>query len=419
MKKGNEVIRNVTKLLSANVLAQVVGLAVYPILTRMYGQDIFGLLSLFVSIGGVLALLGTAEYQYAVVLPKDEKTAVGAWHMGGLILLVVTALVSLSIPFAPWISSVFKTPLLARWYWALPVYVLLIGFWALMNYWYSRQKMFGRIGGYQLTQSVVSAGSKAGFGATGFLNSGLIVSSLIGPFIALVTTTLSSLKRLVPLTHFDSNAMRKAARDYKNFPCFSLPRALVNNVSGNLGVWLLTPAFGLTSVGFFGMAITLAFRPLNVLSNSIYQVLYQRTSEAVQRKESIRNMFYQLLTKTALIAGIVFVALYIVLPWLCGWLLSSGWEETGELIRLLLPWLFFSVLVAPICFLADVFAKQKIGMVFEVLLASARACGLLIGIWLEDFHAAVLGYSIASAVVIAGQLAWYVSLIRRYERTLS
>ena len=415
----SELVRNTTKLLSANVVAQIVGLLVYPLLTRLYSQDDFGLLSLFVSMGGVLALVGTAEYQYSIVLPKDEKTAVGAWHMGGAILCCVTLLVALSIPFAPQIADLFKAPALTQWYWALPVYVFLMGLWALLNYWYSRHKMFGRIGTYQVTQSVVGAGAKAGFGAAGFLNGGLIVSVVLAPLVAIGANIAASVKALIPLRTVDKNAMLSAARQYRNFPCFSLPRALVNNVSGNLGVWLLTPAFGLTSVGFFGMAITLAFRPLNVISNSIYQVLYQRTSERVQMRASIKRIFYQLLTKTALIVGVVFTALYFVLPWLCGWLLSAGWEETGELIRLFLPWLFFSMLVAPICFLADVFGKQKTGLLFEILLVSARALGLMLGIWQNDFHLAVLAYSISSALVICAQLVWYVSLIIRYERTLS
>ena len=424
MKKGlfiwsSELFRNVTKLLSANVVAQVVGLLVYPVLTRMYSQEDFGLLSLFVSIGGVAALISTAEYQYSIVLPKEERSAVGSFHTGAAILLCVTVLLGVCVPFAAPLASVFHAPVLARYGWLLPLYVLLMGVWSLLNYWYSRQKMFGRIGAYQVTQSVVGAGAKAGFGAGGVLNGGLIYSSVIAPLTAILVTVCTSLKALAPLRKIDRQAMAESARRYRNFPLFSLPRALVNNVSGNLGVWLLTPAFGLGSVGFFSMAITLAFRPLNVISNSIYQVLYQRTSEYVQQKKSIRHMFYQLLTKTALIAGIGFGVLYLVLPPLCGWLLSSGWEETGEIIRLLLPWLFFSILVAPICFLADVFGKQKTGLMFELLLVSARGLGLLWGIHEQDFHCAVLAYSLSSALIICSQLVWYWSLIIRYERTLS
>ncbi len=415
----SELVRNTTKLLSANVLAQVVGLLIYPLLTRMYSQDDFGLLSLFISMGGVMAIFGTAEYQYAIVLPKSEKTAVGTFHLGVTILCCVTLLVAGTIPFAHPIAELFKAPALAQWYWLLPIYVFLMGLWTLLNYWYSRHKLFGRIGTYQVTQSLTGAGAKAGFGAAGFTGGGLLVASVLAPLTAVVVNVTTSLRALRPLRSVSKSEMREAGWTYRNFPCFSLPRALVNNVSGNLGVWLLTPAFGLTNVGFYGMAVTLAYRPINIICNSIYQVLYQRVSERVQQRFSIRHIFRNLLTKTALITGLAFVVLYVVLPALCGWLLGDEWRETGEIIRLILPWLFFSMLVAPICFLADVFGKQRTGLVFEVLLVLARAAGLMLGIWLHDFHLAILSYSLCSALVIAAQLVWYLSLVARYEKTLS
>lgn len=338
--------------------------------------------------------------------------------MGASILTVVSLLVAVSVLFAPQIAGVFNAPALAAWYWAMPVYVFLIGGWSLFNYWYSRNKLFGRIGLFQVTQSVTGAGAKTALGAAGWMPGGLMASAILAPFTGLAVSIASSFRQLRPLLRFDKQAMWETARRYRNFPCFSLPRALVNNVSGNLSVWMLTPAFGLEAIGFLGMAITLAFRPLNVISNSIYQVLYQRTSERVLQRETISPMFRQLISKTALIAGVTFAVLYFILPTLCGLLLSSGWEETGEIIRLLLPWLFFSILVAPICFLADVFGKQKIGLFFEIVLVGTRALGLGLGIWLQDFHLAVLAYSVGSAIVICGQLMWFISLIRRYERTL-
>jgi len=415
----SELLRNTTKLLSANVVAQVVGLLIYPILTRMYSQDDFGLASLFISMGTILAIVGTAEYQYAVVLPKEERLAVGAWQAGCLCLLLVTGLVTLSIPFAPQIAGLLKAPELATWYWAIPLFLFFTGLWALLNYWYGRHKQFGRIGAFQVLQTLIGAGTKTGVGAAGFLHGGLVVSSVVSLFAALASSVLSSLKQLRPLRRIDAESVREAARTFKNFPCFSLPRALVNNVSGNLDVWMIAPAFGLECVGVFGMAIMLSIRPINIICSSLYQVLFQRTSERVQERTSIRRMFWHLLTKAALVGGLAFTALYFVLPALCEWLLGEGWRETGELIQLLLPWVYFSLLVAPINFLTDVFGKQKIGLVFEVLLFVARVVGISLGIWQEDFHLAVLGYSVGSALVLGAKLTWFVSLIRRYEQSLT
>ena len=69
-------VRNFAKLFSASVVAQVIGLLVYPILSRMYSPEDFGLLNLFLSIGGVITLLSTAEYYNAIVLPKEEEEGI-------------------------------------------------------------------------------------------------------------------------------------------------------------------------------------------------------------------------------------------------------------------------------------------------------------------------------------------------------
>ena len=141
-------VRNFGKLFSANVVAQVIGLLVYPILTHLYTPDDFGLMNLFLSIGGVLIIMATAEYQYAIVLPKDDKRATAVFHVGLLVLCSVIALVLLSVPFSRPIASLFNTPSLAHYYWLMPFYVAVSGLWVLLNYYYTHQRQFGRISRY-------------------------------------------------------------------------------------------------------------------------------------------------------------------------------------------------------------------------------------------------------------------------------
>ena len=126
-------VRNFAKLLSANVVAQVIGLVVYPILTRMYAPEDFGLLNLFLSIGAVLIILSTAEYYYAIVLPKEEREAENVFFVGGLWLVAITVLIALSVVFARPISMWFKSPNLASYYWMMPLYVFAMGAWNLLN----------------------------------------------------------------------------------------------------------------------------------------------------------------------------------------------------------------------------------------------------------------------------------------------
>ncbi len=413
-------VRNFAKLLSANVVAQAIGLAVYPVLTRLYAPDDFGLLNLFLSIGGVLVILATAEYQYAIVLPKDDKRARAVFHVGLFVLLCVVLLTGLSVVFSHPIARLFNTPDLGMWYWLMPLYVGASGLWVLLNYHYTRQRQFGRISRYQLSQSVLNAGAKISFGFAGVLQGGLIISSVLAPLLSVIASVAAAWKRGLRglFSRPDKSECRIAAREYANFPKYSLPRALVNNLSGALPSLLLTPFFGLANLGFWGMAMTLAFRPLNMISQSLYQVLFENTAQRVNQRMTIRPTIMRFVCLTLLVAVPCFVALYFVLPLLTRWLLGAEWEITGHYIRVMLPWLLLSVLVAPICFLSDIFQQQKIGLYLEVLLIVLRLLGLGIGVWRHSFFYAIAGYSIAGAIVIGIQLAWYLSLVRHYERGL-
>ena len=125
--------RNFAKLLSANVVAQAIGLLVYPVLTRLYAPDDFGLLNLFLSIGGILSILATAEYQYAIVLPKEQSDAVACFHVGALWLLLVSVLCGLPSLFRAQIAALFNVSALATYYAFLCVFILSTGLWNLLN----------------------------------------------------------------------------------------------------------------------------------------------------------------------------------------------------------------------------------------------------------------------------------------------
>lgn len=394
---ASKLVRNSVKLLSANALAQIIGLAVYPILTRLYTPDDFGAFNVFMSMAGIATLISTAEFQYAIVLPKEDKKAWNVLQCGIVVLIAVS------------LCCIWK-PLLA-------LYVLVMGLWTLMNYWYTRKQEFGNISRFQIGQSVSSAAIKTGLAYTPF-SGGLIWGSVLAPLISLILNWFYSGKKSVRdrwNEPFRKEDLLATVSEYRKFPCFNLPRSLVGNLGNNLPSLLLAPVFGLYELGFFGMAITLAFRPINMISSSIYQVLFQQFSERVNQHSSIQNIYYKYITEAALIAIPGFAALWFVLPGLCHILLGDGWELSGEYIRWMLPWLLCSLLVAPICSLCDVFGEQKKGFLFEILLSLARLGGMVIGILSHNFLYAVIGYSLGNAIVMALQLVWYSHLVHQYE----
>ena len=411
-------VRNIGKLISANIVAQALGLLVYPVLTRIYSPEQFGLLNLFISIGGVLVLVSTQEWYNAIVLPREEKHAQALVHLCLMAVGITTALLVLSIPFSGKIAQLFNAPALARYYWIMPAYVMLMGLWNILNYWYIRQKAYTRISGYQISQSVFSAGYKTGFGLLK-LGGGLIWASVLSPLCAIgISLSLAAKKSLKSLLVGDWNACKDVARKYSNFPKYATPRALLNNIVGQLPVLVLTPLFGSRLIGFWGMALMLAFVPVSTVSRALYQVLFQKTTERVNAGLSIAPFYKRFTLWTLAVIIPAFALLWIVLPALTAWLLGDEWRVTGEYIRWMLPWLACSVLCGSTGYLVDIFFRQKTGLLFEILLALSRVIGVATGIALNSFEIAVIGYAIGSAIISAAQYIWYLTMIRNYEKAL-
>ncbi len=413
----SELVRNSGKLLSANVIAQIVGLLVYPFLARIYTQTDFGVFNLFMSIAGILLTISTAQYQFAIPLCKEEKDSVAVFHVGLFTLVITVAVSCIFLPFSKQIAGLFKTPELARFLWLIPIYVLCCGIWQITNYWYTRLKHFRAISGYQVSQSVLSAAGKLGLGYVPY-SGGLIYGGVIAPFLSATSNYIVHRHIMTPLFQFDKKRCKVVARQYRNLPLFSLPRNLVYSLSNSLPVLMLVAAFGLQQVGIWGMAVTLAFTPITVICNSLYQVFFQKISERVNNRQSIASILRRYWIYAVAITALLFVPLYFFLPALTSWLLGGVWEMTGYYIRWMLPWLLLVVLTSPHSYLSDVFFKQKIEFVYEVILIALRFATLYIGIHYNNFILAIAGYCMVSFIVRAGILCWYILIVREYEKSI-
>ena len=412
--------RNVGKLLSANIIAQAIGILVYPVLTRMYGAEDFALLSLFTSIVTVIVLIANGEYHYAIVLPKEESKAKALVFLCMLLVAGVAVLLCLFLPFSRLIATLFKAPDLAHWLWALPICVAALGVWNILNYWYIRRAAFTRISGYQVTQSVFTACTKIGFGALGWLQGGMILATVIAPSFSLILSIcLGWKKHISDLFPIRKIQIGEVAKEYANFPKFNLPRALVNSVGQALPIWVLTPCFGLEHMGYLSLAMVAAFVPLNIIARACYQVLYQRIVENVQQGLSIRTilMKFTLWTGGIMLVGMTIV--YIFVPQMVSVLFGEEWNESATIIRCLFPYLILIPFCGTLCFLSDVFAKQKIAMWMEAGYVAVMLCALIIGAHGLTFLDTVSTYAWIGFTFLSIQLIWFVSLIWRYEQTLS
>ncbi|MCC8143165.1 MAG: oligosaccharide flippase family protein [Tannerellaceae bacterium] len=415
---SSEIRKNTFRLLSANAISQLIGLAVYPLVTRLYSPGEFGLYNIFITLCGILFILSTGRYEYAIVLPKSHKDAAALAVVCFRVACWFTLLLFfISIVFYSQILAILHLEELDRLIYLIPILVFINALGLIGMYWCNRFKNFGAVGRYWMSQNSVNSTMKIIFGFLKYTLFGLVWSFFAGVVAGTVSFLFAGKyrKNFRLWRNIRKEHVKQMACHYSNYPKYNLPHAFINTLSAGLPVFLFGHFFGNELVGFYGLAILISFRPINLLTTSFYQVLYQRMAEQYNRKESI----YLLFKKFCLHAFSVLIPCFILIYFISGpvvkYFFGFEWLEAATILNILLPWLLFCFITGIFEFIPALFFQQKKAFMIEILYGTGRLLAILLGIYMQDYYISLFAYSMVGAGFKLFQLGWFRHLIISYE----
>lgn len=416
----SRIVRNTSVLLSGNILAQIITLAAYPIISRIYLPDEMGTLNLFVSIFAILVLLANAEYQNVLVFHKNEKYLPSVLAVCLSCVTLVSALVLITVPFSAEIASLFGSADLADWYYLMPIYVAATAIWNICDSLIIRKKLFKYISIYLILLALYNVGLKILLGNLGWSTAGLIISAVSGSVIILLLVLLFAQQRdklfssLGTRPTWDSTIA--IAREYIKFPKYSLSRKTINLLAKSLPIFLLSANFGMTEIGLYSMGLVLAHTPINVACGSLYKIMFRFVSEKVWNEEKILPVITKYIASVLMLGIPSFALLYFILPDLTAIILGEEWRTSGEYIRLMLPWLLAFSISNVIDFLPELFKKQEGLLFFEVTQIILKTIALLLGIYLNDIYLTLLMYFMVSFIMKSLDSIWFITIAYSYDK---
>lgn len=413
-----ELIKNSATLLSANAISQGIAFAVLPVIARFYSPDELGILALFLGIEGILSVIANGKYESAIVLSKSKLMAANTFNLCFLINAVFSLLILIVLLLGSHqILSILHYESLEGLIFYLPFFVFIVAFAQASIFWFNYNKRFALTARYTLWQGLVNNGLKVG---SGFLKAGLtglVWANLSSHFISILSC-FTRKETWNQLFHFNKKEILAAASDHRKFPLYTLPHTFINMVSGSLPILLLSGYFGMAEIGLFSMGITLGARPINLLSNSLDQILFQKIAEKVNRKEAVWESLYKSLSKIFFFILPLFIAVYFLVPYIIKFFLGSQWEQSSLYVQILIPWFFVNLFAASLSSIPFVFGKQHIALAIEIVYIVLRFLALCVGIYMHSFVWAIILFSIVSTTVVVVQLMWFLFLVRNYERKL-
>lgn len=406
----NKFIKNVATLVAGTGLAQLIGILVSPVLTRLYTPTDFGTLALYLSLISVLGVIATGRYEMAIMLPTEDSEPEVGKLLGVIatITIIVSILSLMAVVFFNHdIADLLGNTAISSWLYFVPLGLFLNSIYQSFYYLLIRGKSFKRLATNRIVHSSTNSSFQLVLGVLKVGGIGMLFSNILSYFF---TSLLITRDRYVrgTLEKIEFSDIRLVAKKHKQFPLYDVPAVMVNLIANQFPIIALGKVFSLATVGFYSLTFRVLTAPLNLLSNSILDVFKQKATEDYNTYGTCRKIFMNTTKALVLLAAPPFLILGLFAPKLFVFFFGAEWLQAGVFAQLLAPMLFFKFIVSPLTYVFIIYRKQKINLMGQIILLASTLFAFTIG---SNYGAevAILLFSVFYSLIYI--LYWIISYI--------
>jgi O-antigen/teichoic acid export membrane protein len=374
---NTEYFTSLSVLLSGTVIAQIIGYALAPLLTRLYSTAEMGELALYMRITGFIAAIATLRYEAALPIPKYDGHSYLLYRISLLLSFVVLGISSLIL------ISLIVTDITPGFSWYYLILIIL-GSAAIVvinigTNWSIRTGSFSLISRQKISNSLFSNFLKWGFAYLSWGYFGLILATFIGYFISCFEFVFNyrGLKK-----KFSKLKSRKKTwvllKDHREFPLLNLPHILVDHGRDMLIATLILAYFSESVYGSFSHSYAMLRIPSMLIGVSLSQVFYNQAIKLYNENQHMLPLMKKTISMLLIISIVPFTILYLYGEPIFVWIFGANWAEAGSYSETMSFWLMVSFIVSPISALPMILKKQKIALIFGIMSALIQVLPLFI-----------------------------------------
>lgn len=405
-------VRNVLIVAGGTAAAQAIGVGFSPIVTRLYGPEVFGVVGIFMASVSAIGPLATLSYGMAVVLPPTDGEARALMRLSIYIGITVAALTLLIALFCHQaIAEVIGFTAPSALLLLAPAMILVSAVDQPLSQWLVRKKAFkplSRIGVFDASAMGIS---KSVIGLAVATAPVLLLLNVIGRALHTLLLWCAARKTLAAHDVGEHGPMLKAvAVRYRDFPLFRAPQDWLTSVSLAMPPLLLAAFFGPATAGFFAIARTVLALPSSLISSAVGTVFLPRIVDAARCGDSLRPLVIKATTGLAIAGFIPFAVVISFGPSLFALAFGPDWMPAGEYARWLSVWLYFSFLNPPSCQVLVVSGLQGPFLIFQTVTETLRFGALAAGAYLIGSALAALAlFSLVGCVANLWLIVWAIT----------
>ena len=401
IKKNSDFIKDAKTVLTGTSLSQIIPLIFYPLLTRIYSPEDFGLMAFFMSVCTVMIVLASGAYEQAILITKNNlelDSLIKLTLIRSLIILVVISLILIiSINTVPYL---FKYKIYLNWVLVLSLTVLFTIIYNIYNEWCVKKSEFKKLSVNKVYNSLFVSLFKSINKVFSFISNGLIVGEFIGKFAISLISIKSMLSNGTNIFKgYNIEILKKTRQKFKDYPRYMMFDLLINTIGGSVHVYIILAFFNANELGFISLSLSLLTLPVTVISGGIKDVFRQKANELYINEGSCRNFYTRLLKPIAIIGFIGFLILYFIVPFIFPLVLGNKWLKSGLYAQYLIPLFYFNFVSMSLGGIFVIANKIKISLYWQIFNTTLTVTALLIGSALyNSISITIILFSIAKSI---------------------
>jgi O-antigen/teichoic acid export membrane protein len=411
----SDYIRNVLTLITGTTISQIIPVACAPILSRIYQPQDFGVLALYMSIVMIAGVAATGRYEQSIILPENDNDSLNIVALSiTLSAIVSTILFVLIKSFEKPVAGFYDNSKLLEWIYLIPLSVFLASVYQSCYYWFNRSKEYKLITISRIINSFVLIGSQLAL--CKITSNGLIFGYIIGQFSSVIFLTWKMLQRAShiqePLSISYKNILKQAVR-YIKFPKFLLVGHVLNTVSGNMPIFLLSSFFGGNISGFYSLTSRVIGLPMSLIGIATADVFRERASKDFLNYGHCDAIFVKTFKSLFLISLLPSAIFFLVSPSIFPILFGAEWATAGNYARLLTPMFLCQIVTTPLCSMFMIAEKQELDLAWQIVRMIFAVASICIGYYqFHDGSSSIFLFSISFSILYSasGVMAYKFSL---------
>jgi O-antigen/teichoic acid export membrane protein len=316
-------------ILTGSAAGQLLAIAAVPILARLYDPGAMAHYALLLGTGSVLASVSSLRMNLAIPLPDDRDESYRLFWVAVLAPFAVLPIVGLIAVGLLWWRGWNAGGLTFTDLGAVAAFVIVVCTFGAAGQVAVRLRLYGPLARLPVVQMLSTLGSQAVMGL-GNLSRGLFLGALIGRSVGVARLSRACKVNAAQVPTADQ--VKRLMRRYWRFPVILTPAAAVNVLGANVPVLMLPSTFGLTTAGFYAMAVRVSAIPATVIGDAASQVFLGEFARAAGRVQAIR-LFLRWSGALAALGVAVAGAIWLLAPLLLPLMLGNRWEGTVDLAQ--------------------------------------------------------------------------------------